>query len=157
MFNSHFYGSVLWNLYEKESSMVFITWSTSVRKIFQLNRRSHRYLIERTSEMPHIKQALIQRSVGFIKRLSSSRKGVLRIVFATFKKDCRTTKGSKEHYVGEHPLDDQWRIPLMKNLMDIWDGISDGIGWGKDELEATIDFLCTTWIWKAEHRNQLIC
>ena len=42
VFNSHSFGSVLWNLYGKESSMVFNTWSTSVRKMFRLNQRSHR-------------------------------------------------------------------------------------------------------------------
>ena len=165
VFNSHFYGSVLWNLYEKESSMVFNTWSTSVRKMFRLNRRSHRYLIEPISEMPHIKQALIQRSVGFMKRLSSSRKDVLRKTFEICKKDCRTTTGSNirnimlESKVNSFeqlsktdlkmlkfhpaPQEDQWRIPLIKDLVDIRDGISDVIGWSKDELEASLDFLCT--------------
>ena len=166
VFNSHFYGSVLWNLYEKESSMVFNTWSTSVRKMFRLNRRSHRYLIEPISEMPHIKQALIQRSVGFMKRLSSSQKDVLRKAFEICKKDCRTTTGSNirnimlESKVNSFdqlsktdlkmlefhptPQEDQWRIPLIKDLVDIRDGISDVIGWSKDDLQASLDFLCTT-------------
>jgi hypothetical protein len=166
VFNSHFYGSVLWNLFERESRMLVNTWSTSVRKMFRLNRRSHRYLIEPISGMQHIKQALIQRSIGFMKRLSSSRKGVLRNAFGIFRNDCRTTTGSNirnimlesKTYQFEQlsmndlrlvkfhpaPPEEQWRIPVIKDLLDIRDGISDGIGWDKEDVDATLEFLCTT-------------
>ena len=45
VYNSHAYGSVLWNLYGKEADMFYISWSTSMRKMFRLHRRTHRYLI----------------------------------------------------------------------------------------------------------------
>ena len=94
VFNSHFYGSVLWNLYEKESNMLFNSWSTSVRKMFRVDRKTHRYLIEPISKTPHIRSGLIQRSIGFMKRLVTSRKSVLRYAFEIFSKDCRSTTGS---------------------------------------------------------------
>ena len=50
VYNSHFYGSVLWNLFEKEADMLYNTWSVSVRKMFALDRRTHRYLIEPVSD-----------------------------------------------------------------------------------------------------------
>ena len=55
VYNSHFYGSVLWNLFEKEADMLYNTWSVSVRKMFGLDRCTHRYLIEPISDMQHIK------------------------------------------------------------------------------------------------------
>ena len=78
VFNSHFYGSVLWNLYEKEAMMVYNTWSVSIRKMFELDRKSHRYLLEPISGMPHIRQALIGRFVSFVHKLSTSKKDALR-------------------------------------------------------------------------------
>ena len=93
VYNSHFYGSVLWNLFEKEANMLYNTWSVSVRKMFGLDRRSHRYLIEPVSDMQHIKMSLMQRFVGFTRKLSSSKKNVLRHAFEVFKTDCRSTTG----------------------------------------------------------------
>ena len=54
IFNSHFYGSVLWNLFGNEVNTIYNTWNTSIRKMFRLDRRSHRYLIELISNLKHI-------------------------------------------------------------------------------------------------------
>ena len=70
VYNSHFYGSVLWNLFGKEANMVYNTWSVSVRKMFQLDRTTHRYFIEPISGMAHIKQALLKRFLSFTGKLS---------------------------------------------------------------------------------------
>ena len=74
VFNSHFYGSVLWNLYGKEATMVYNTWSVSIRRMFELDRKTHRYLIEPISGMPHIRQALVSRFLNFASKLSTSKK-----------------------------------------------------------------------------------
>ena len=66
----------------------------SIRKMFGLDRRSHRYLIEPISDMQHIKMALMQRFIGFTEKLLSSRKAVLRNAFNRFKMDCRCTTGA---------------------------------------------------------------
>ena len=94
VFNTHFYGSVVWNLFAKETDMLYNTWSVSIRKMFGLDRRSHRYLIEPISDMQHIKMALMQRFIGFTEKLLSSRKAVLRNAFNRFKMDCRCTTGA---------------------------------------------------------------
>ena len=116
--------------------------------------------------MKHIKQALIQRSIGFVKRLSSSRKGVLRSAFGIFRKDCRTITGSNirnimleskayqfeqlsKANIGKlkfHPAppEEQWRITVIKDLLDIRDGMCDNIGWSKHDIDSTLEHLCTT-------------
>ena len=43
IFNSHFTGSVLWDLFSGEAEMIYNTWRTSIRKMFRLDHRSHRY------------------------------------------------------------------------------------------------------------------
>ena len=55
IFNSHFTGSVLWDLFGKEAKMIFNAWNTSIRKIFRLDRTTHRYFIEPISHVSHIK------------------------------------------------------------------------------------------------------
>ena len=166
VFNSHFYGSVLWNLYEKEAKMVYNTWSVSIRKMFDLDRKSHRYLLEPISGMPHIRQALISRFVGFICKLASSKKEVLRSTFDVLKGDCRSTTGANirnirlESQTGLseqlsakcvselkfHPVppEEEWRINLVKDLMSMRENGIDVDNMNKDELSTMLEYLCTT-------------
>ena len=65
IFNSHFYGSVLWNLFGNEVNMTYNTWHKSIRKMFRLDRGSHRYLIEPVSKTQHIKTAFLKRFTMF--------------------------------------------------------------------------------------------
>ena len=46
IFNSHFTGSVLWDLFGREAEMIYNTWNISIRRMFCLDQRSHRYFIE---------------------------------------------------------------------------------------------------------------
>ena len=161
VFNSHFYGSVLWNLCERESKMLYNTWSVSVRKMFRVDRKTHRYLIEPISRMQRIESAL-----RFTKRLASSRKSVLRHAFKVFSKDCRSTTGANVRNIllesgallfeqlsmsdikriefHPTPAEEQWRISVINDLIDIRDGMDDDIGWTKDDINETLEYLCTT-------------
>ena len=40
IFNSHFTGSVLWDLFGREAEMIYNTWNISIRKMFCLDQRS---------------------------------------------------------------------------------------------------------------------
>ena len=166
VYNSHFYGSVLWNLFEKEAGMLYNTWSVSVRKMFGLDRRTHRYLVEPVSDMPHIKMSLMQRFVGFTRKLSSSRKAILRNAFEVFKTDCRSTTGfnlrtimlecnmstidslSQTAIKGLEfrptPKEDEWRIHIIRDLLEIREGLKTEIGWSSEDLSHTLEFLTTT-------------
>ena len=166
VYNSHFYGSVLWNLFEKEADMLYNTWSVSVRKMFGLDRCTHRYLIEPISDMQHIKMSLMQRFVGFTRKLSSSRKDILRHAFKVFKTDCRSTTGSNLRNImlecnmstidtlsqtairglefRPTPKDDEWRIHIIRDLLEIREGLKTEIGWSSEDLSHTLEFLTTT-------------
>ena len=101
-----------------------------------------------------------------MKRLGSSLKNGLKEAFRIFSKDCRTTTGSNlrnmllennvvhleqltkeaiRRTVKFHPApaEEQWRIPVIQDLIDIRDGTSGDIGWSKDEIESTLEYLYT--------------
>ena len=42
IYNSHFTGSVVWDLFGHEAEMIYNTWNTSIRKMFRLDRKTHR-------------------------------------------------------------------------------------------------------------------
>ena len=64
--NSHFYGSVLWNLSSKEVGQLEKSWNVSVRRMFDLPRETHCYLIEGVSEQEHVRILLAKRFLNFI-------------------------------------------------------------------------------------------
>ena len=70
IYNSHFTGSVLWYLFGLDAERIYKTWNTSIRKMFRLDRTSHRYFIEPVSNLPHIKISFIKRFINFIEKLS---------------------------------------------------------------------------------------
>ena len=116
--------------------------------------------------MPHIRQALISRFVGFICKLASSRKEVLRRTFDVLKGDCRSTTGANirnirlESQTGLseqlsakcvselkfHPVppEEEWRIDLVKDLMSMRENGIHVDTMNKDELITMLEYLCTT-------------
>ena len=93
IFNSHFTGSVLWDLFGWEAEMIYNTWSISIRKMFCLDQRSHRYFIEPVSKIKYIKIAFMKRFIKFTEQLACSTKRTTRNVFHIIKHDCRRITG----------------------------------------------------------------
>ena len=50
IFNTSFYGSQIWDLFNQESERVEKTWNTSQRVLLRIPRVAHRYFIEPLSE-----------------------------------------------------------------------------------------------------------
>ena len=166
VFNSHAYGAVLWNLHGNEANKLYNTWSSSIRKIFKLDRTTHRYLIEPISKMEHLKCAIQKRHITFTDKLRTSPKMVVRIINQIVSKDCRSTtgenirrislscstdpvKGPTRDDISEKgfeavPAGEEWRIPLINELIDMRDGVLDANMWTHKEIEATLTYLCTT-------------
>ena len=55
IYNSHFNGSPMWDLFSREARMLEATCNVAIRKMFNLDRTTHRYLIEPLSGMQQIK------------------------------------------------------------------------------------------------------
>ena len=94
VFNSHAYGSVLWDLYGREAKMLYNTWSVSIRKMYRLDRQTHRYLIEPISGMEHLKCSIQKRFLTFTNNLSNSPKATVRELNRKLSKDCRSVTGA---------------------------------------------------------------
>ena len=94
VYNGHHYGAVLWDLYGKETEMVFNTWNTSIRRMLRIDRRTHRCLIEPLSGTQHVKRSIFKAFISFVNKLQYSPKEVVRDVFQLIKGDCRSITGS---------------------------------------------------------------
>ena len=69
-----FPGSQIWDLFNEECEKLYRSWNVMIRKIYNLNRCTHRYLIEPLSDTYHLKTALCSRFVKFSKTLTGSNK-----------------------------------------------------------------------------------
>ena len=81
VYNGHHYGSVLWDLYGKETNMVYNTWNASIRRMLRVDRKTHRFLIEPLSGMQHVKRSIFKEFVSLTEKLSKSPKEAVRNVF----------------------------------------------------------------------------
>ena len=166
VYNSHHYGSVLWDLYGRQVEMACNTWSVSIRKMLRVDRRTHRYLIEPLSGMKHLKRMILGSFLAFTKKLATSSKYAVRNVFAMMQNDCRSVTGSNIRNImlncteDKHrpfsnvgiekvelypcPADATWKIPLIKELIEMRDGGRTSTGWTMENITDTIDYLCTS-------------
>ena len=72
IYNCHFTGSPLWDLFGKEVGQFERTWNVSLRKMLGLPQTTHRYLIEPVSGTQHLKKLLIKRFISFLHQIQSS-------------------------------------------------------------------------------------
>ena len=166
IYNSHFTGSVLWDLFGKEVEMIFNTWNTSIRRMFRVDRTTHRYFIEPLSRTPHIKIQLLKRFINFTKKLLSSGKSAPKTLLDKIKHDCRSTTGrnlrnimkfcgsrdileiTTQEIAGKSyhpiPINEIWRLDIVKELLEIRDDKYELDGWKKEEVNDCIQSLTST-------------
>ena len=70
IFNTAFYGSVLWDLFRKEAKRLAKTWNVSQRLMLRLHQTTHRVFIEPLTGTKHL--ALCKRFVTLTQKLASS-------------------------------------------------------------------------------------
>jgi hypothetical protein len=93
IYNSHFTGSPLWNLFSCDAIKMESTWNRSVIAMFDLPYETHRWLIEAVSGNQHLRKILIQRFLKFIKQIKKSSKSIVKLLFNTIKLSVRSTTG----------------------------------------------------------------
>ena len=164
IFNTHFYGSPLWDLFGKEADRLEKTWNVSQRIMLGLPRQSHRYFIEPLSGARHIRFSLFERYIQFVKNIEMSDKKVLRKTLSVMKRDCRSTTGGNlrnlmkitgntsihDIKVGStrgliyKPIPDgeDWKVNIAKDLIDMKSG-RQGVDLTKEEVEEMLHVVTT--------------
>ena len=94
IYNNHFTGSPLWDLFSREADMICNTWNKSIRLMFDVPLQTHNYFVEELAETRQLKFTLIKRFLGFISQIENSKKIFPNILLQTIRRDCRSTTGS---------------------------------------------------------------
>ena len=141
IYTTSFYGSSLWDLYSTSVDRIYKSWNVTIRSVFDLPWRTHRYWIEILSECSHPKILLLSRYVKFVQTMISCMKPVVRLLSSLCQNDRRTLLGRTMAQISlecntdvsmltprlvrtsqvYHPIpdDQQWRIPLLMELLEV--------------------------------------
>ena len=93
IYNTSFYGCVLWNYFGKEMQRIDKSWNVSVRRMLRFPFNSHRYFLEPVSETKHVIFSMYARFINFVEKLKTCKKSIIRNLLRTVKADCRSTTG----------------------------------------------------------------
>ena len=166
IYNCHFTGSPLWDLFGNEVGQLEKTWNTTIRRMFNLPFTTHRYLIEPVSGTRHLKRILLQRFISFLHQISCSKKIATKQLLDFIQRDARSITGSNvrqilrltnkhnwkdikycdidaiEYFnISEH---DKWRVNLIAEITELKMNEVAIEGFNVDELETILDYACTS-------------
>ena len=155
IYNSHFYGSNLWDLFDIES--VYIAWNNVLRSVYDLPPKTHRCLFEPISGFKHIFTLLTNRFLKFYNTLFLCNKNIIRNLRRIQEKDCRSHFGSNirnicrlngtnnifacsKDSIKYFPINDRdfWRVGFLKELLSIKHSLNDLEGFSFAEIDFLI-------------------
>ena len=166
IFNSHFTGSPIWDLFCQDAIRLENSWNVSFRIMYDLPVQTHRYLVEPVSEQIHLKKLLIKRFLSFLRQIEKSKKLAPKFLLNTILKDTRSvtrrnvrrilalTNKSKVEDITTNDIDNivyeempegnEWRIDLIKEVTDIKFGQLELDGFKHEECEEILKFACVS-------------
>ena len=166
IYNSHLYGSSLWNLFSREAVMMENTWNVSVRLMMDLPKETHRRLIEPLSETQHIKIIMLKRFLSFIQQIRNSSKIASKSLLESILLDARSTTGSNLRNIllktdksdvrqlvpndakdlRYHPTEEseKWKISIIQEIIETKQENLEISSFNGDELEEMLHFLCVS-------------
>ena len=141
------------------------TWNVSIRRMFNLPRETHCYLIEELSDQEHVQTLLAKRFLNFINSIRKSKKLALRsllrvieydtlsvtgrnltqIMLQTDVQDVKMLKPSdvkKKYRI--LPENEKYRVGFIKEIVDVKNNQLDVEGFDDEELEAILQHLCVS-------------
>lgn len=173
IYNSSFYGSMLWDLKGEKVKQLVNSWSVSVREMWNLPRETHRTFIEPLGG-PHAQTQIYSRYIGFIKSIRKCKKKAAIYLLEKVLYDLNTTTGQNVRHIlneaqevdifkinlakfkrqfkfHEMPTDDMWKVNMVREITDIQQSVlvlgmeddEDVEGFTQDELSEIRDYIAT--------------
>ena len=166
IYNTHFTGSPLWDLFCDEAIKLEGTWNKSIKLMMDLPLATHRNLIEPLSGYSHIRKFLVKRFLAFLLQIEKSPKRIPRQLLHSIRLDVRSTTGrnlrrimlatnrdsvevispSDAHLINYHQLkeDEHWKVAIIKEVTDIKFGKLDVEKFSIEEIDEMISSVCTS-------------
>ena len=138
-----------------------------MRMVFNLDMRTHKYLIEEISNQNHLQTSLFSRYFSFRKQLAESPKFVIRYLFRITENDNRTVTGQNMSYIqskcrnikinhkndikrncqyAEIPEEQLWRVSIVNEIVSSFSNNNSHKidGFSEKELKDILKFICSS-------------
>ena len=164
------YGSNTWDILSADCEKLYASFNVTIRNVLKIDRQTHRYLIEPLSGCTHLKTLISSRYATFYHSLINSKKKSVRFLARISASDQRTVMGrtlssllstcklkseelpqlnagliKKNMVFSRIPSEDEWRIPLGQELLQLRDRSNlDLPGFSLEEQEEILHYLCVT-------------
>ena len=160
IYNSSWFGSVLWDLFCPGSVQIESSYNRSIKIMMSLPYATHRGLIEPISGRKHLKRHLIKRFLQMLQSIRRSAKPILRTILAVTENNTNSVTGRNLRsimlltgrdsiseitpldagIIQYHTLDDDegWRIEFLKCLL-----VERDQGSLEDSDLEWLEWLCT--------------
>ena len=168
IYNSAFFGSVLWDLTSDATRQIVNSWSVATRYMWDIPVNSHRYFVEPLGGM-HAETMLITRYISFVQSLRKSTRPSVIYLLEKVMQNVNTVTGrnvrhvldetgnsdifsikiddvKKCHKFFETPEDDKWKIDFVKVIVNIGQSVFelDKNLVTKEELSDILVYLTTS-------------
>lgn len=163
IYNFSFYSSVLWDLFSSDFSRIESSYNTSVKFMYNLSYKTHRYLIEPITQYPHVKKFLIKRFLNFIDKLNNG-KSIVSDMLDIVKLNVNSITGSNLRNISlltgvydyselnklnvndinylEINENELWRIGVINDIIDTRFNVVSIDNFTFDELNDILEFVC---------------
>ena len=166
------YGSNTWDIFSPDCEKLYTSFNVAIRQILNIERCSHKYLIEPLSKCHHLKTMIASRYVTFYQSLITSKKTPVRYLARLAESDQRSVLGrtlskllldcnldtngtdlmklnaglvKKTLIYRQTPPDELWRIPICQELLQLRDhGPLELPGFTPEEQEELLQHVCVS-------------
>ena len=150
----------------REMEMMENTWNLSFKIMYNLPLQTHRYFVESISGKPHARNLILKRFLRFCDLIMKSSKVALKSMFMNIKRDVRSVTGSNLRKImfmtgkkdisevcpkdimnvkyAPVPVHDEWKIGLLKELIDAKHGGKIIENLSQQEMDDIISFVSTS-------------
>ena len=155
-----FYGSNIWDLASLKSDKLWSTWNNLIRTSYKLPWGTHRYILNDVHKGEHLQSKILHKFTNFYRLVRQCRKPTVKILRATqsnnlcstFGRNCQLIRdtynvtniadANQKLALYEVPAGEQWRTPMLKELLQIREGGVNVPGFEAQELQNIIDNIC---------------
>ena len=166
IWNTHFSGSPLWNLFSPGAERMIGSYNRSIKCMLKLPLATHRYMLEPLSGEKPAMAILVDRFLSFMDMIENSDKEAIKMLRKEAMKDVRSTTGAnyrgimllsgqssikkvtresvKEIQYYEINQNNQWKVNIAADLINLRDGIKEIEGFEKEEMSVLLNNICVS-------------
>ena len=166
IWNTHFSGSPLWNLFSPGAERIVGSYNRSIKCMMKLPLATHRFMLEPLSGEKPAMIILADRFLTFMDKIDKTDKEAIKMLKREAMKDVRSTTGANYRGImlmsGETTIkkvnrdslkkvevykvkeEDLWKVKIAADLIDLREGIAELEGFNKEEMGVLLDSICVS-------------